>query len=90
VDYYRDIADLNKKIRYYHEHDAERIQIARAGWKRSQEDFSAQRISRFMIDATFRTGNYTDIPWPKYILDEGKKVCWEDPLPTSSTETSGR
>jgi len=89
VVYFRDLDDLIKKIRYYHEHDSERIQIARAGWKRSQEDFSAQRISRFMIDATFRTGNYTDIPWPRFILDEGKKVCW-DPLPNTAAEVKAK
>ena len=85
--YYRDIDELIKKIRYYHAHDDERIRIARAGWKRSQEDFSAQRIARFMIDATFRQGNYTDIPWPRFIIDQGKKVCWDGHLIPSPKAT---
>jgi glycosyltransferase involved in cell wall biosynthesis len=80
VVYYNGIDDLISKIQYYNENDEERIKIARAGWKRAHDAFSAQRILKFMIDATFRKKDYTDIPWPRFILEDGKKVCWDDHL----------
>nr|VFK25607.1 MAG: Glycosyl transferases group 1 [Candidatus Kentron sp. MB]VFK34493.1 MAG: Glycosyl transferases group 1 [Candidatus Kentron sp. MB]VFK76786.1 MAG: Glycosyl transferases group 1 [Candidatus Kentron sp. MB] len=80
VVYYRDRDDLIAKIRHYHENDQERIAIARAGWQRAHEAFSAQRVTRFMLDATLRSKGYTDIPWPRFILEDGRKVQWDEHL----------
>lgn len=87
VVYYQDIEDLIRKVRHYAEHDAERVAIARAGWQRAHDAFSAQRITRFMLDATLRSGDYTFIPWPRFILEDGKKVCWDDASPVSGAGT---
>jgi len=79
--YYDDVDDLISKIQYYNENDNERIKIAKAGWKRSHEAFSAQLVAQFMIDATFRKEGYADIPqWPRFILEDGKKTYWDDHL----------
>lgn len=81
VVYYKDIDDLIQKVRYYYEHDDERIAIARAGWQRAHTACSAKRIAQFMIDATYRRANFTDIPWPRYILEDGRKINWEGTSP---------
>ncbi|HEY9170799.1 MAG TPA: glycosyltransferase [Verrucomicrobiae bacterium] len=87
VVYYRDMDDLITKVRHYFEQDDERIAIARAGWRRAHEDLSAQRIAQFMVHATLRTPGYTEIPWPKFIIEDGRKVCW--PIPAASGFATG-
>lgn len=77
VVYFQDVDDLVAKLRYYHQHDAERVAIARAGWQRAHAAFSAQRITRFMLDATLRAGDFSNIPWPRFILADGVKTGWE-------------
>ena len=78
--YFDDIADLAEKLNHYAAHDAERIAIAKAGWRRSHEDFSASRVSQFMIDATLRTPGYDDVPWPQFIDEDGQKKRWQSDL----------
>ena len=92
--YYDDIADLAEKLRHYAARDAERIAIARAGWRRSHEDLSADRVAQFMVDATLRTPGYDDVPWPQFISEDGQKKRWQtDLLPkdaASAVQASAR
>lgn len=52
--YFNDLDDLVEKIRYFHTHDTERCEIAKAGWRRSHECFNADRIAKFMIETIFK------------------------------------
>ena len=83
--YYDDIDDLVTKLRFYNANDDKRIEVAKAGWRRSHEDFAATRVSEFMVGAAFRTPGYDDVPWPRFIYEDDAPKQWDaDLLPAAN------
>ena len=78
--YYDGLDDLVAKLHYYAAHDDERRAIAEAGWRRSHEDFSAERIARFFLEGAARTPGFDQVPWPRFILDGQRRLQWQDEL----------
>ena len=52
-------ADLVDKLCYYHHHDQQRQTVAENGWRRAHTCYSAQRVTRFMVE-TIASTPYTD------------------------------
>jgi glycosyltransferase involved in cell wall biosynthesis len=67
---YSDAKDLADKIRYYHEHDAERIQIAENGYHKIRQIFDSTLVARYMVERTMGELKIS-YPWPteKYVGD---------------------
>jgi len=51
--YFDSIADLMEKIRYYHENDIQRRQIASRGWKKAHASFGVQRVTKYMLEVIY-------------------------------------
>ena len=66
VVHYQDVDDLIGRIRYFKEHDSERIRIAANGRRRAHDCYSAERIARYMVETTCRIPGREDPPWPLY------------------------
>ena len=53
VVYFDDQIDLAKKIQFYASHPEQAKQIAEAGWHKTQQSYTAKRITQFMLEVTF-------------------------------------
>lgn len=54
VVYFDDQADLSDKIQFYVNNTALAKSIAEAGWLRTRESYNAKRITKFMLEVTFK------------------------------------
>lgn len=66
--YYADYDELVSRIRDLRAHDAERIRIARNGWQKSHEQYSARRTARFLLNLTLRRPDYQEVCWSQHIF----------------------
>jgi hypothetical protein len=64
IAFFHDLDDLVAKIERYLADDDEARRVARNGWKRYHEIFSADLVTRYMIEATFREPFTHDYAWP--------------------------
>jgi len=63
VVYFDQAEDLIEKARHFHTHDADRRQVAEAGWNRAHQSFSADRIVKFMLETIFDTPYTQSYEW---------------------------
>lgn len=56
--------DLWEKIIHYSDNDASRIKVATSGYRIAHEEFSADRICQYMLDATFERPFSQAQVWP--------------------------
>lgn len=71
--YYDDFKDLLGKIRYYHSHDIERIDVARNGYRKAHASFNNERVCRFMVELLFDLPFSSDYEWKEHIYFDRKK-----------------
>lgn len=69
VVFFKDEAELSKKIQYFQANDTHRQAVARAGRKHYQQHFSAQKVIEFIIDTTFGHKNLSDTLWGNQVYD---------------------
>jgi len=62
--FFSDKDELIDKIRYYKKHDTKRKEIARAGWKKSHENYNEQLIARYIIETTMGQEYTHNYAWP--------------------------
>lgn len=56
--------DLVRKIRYFKNHENERIEIAKNGYRKVRDVFDVEKICQFMIDTTFGASLSMEYRWP--------------------------
>ncbi|MGI9344921.1 MAG: glycosyltransferase family protein [Gammaproteobacteria bacterium] len=66
--YFKDAADLQKKLHRYLEDDTHWRAIAEAGWNRVHRCYNEQRITKFMIEAAMADPFSEDYPWLEYAI----------------------
>lgn len=62
--YYRDEDDLLRKLDRFHADDAYRRTVARNGWQKIHDAFSAEKVTQYILDATFDSPSASDYCWP--------------------------
>lgn len=60
--------ELVDKIDYFWKHDDERKAVARRGWQRAHEIFSAPAVSQWILDVTFDRPHSQTYAWPTEIF----------------------
>lgn len=61
--YYSTLDDLLDKILYYHSHEKNCRAIAEKGWNRAHRCYSAERVTRYMLELLFETPFTADYEW---------------------------
>lgn len=64
VVFFNNKQDLKEKIRYYAEHPQERQRIAQNGWTAAHQEFSADLVTRYMLERTFDQALSHAYRWP--------------------------
>lgn len=67
IAFYQSEEELWDKIRYFHEHPAERQRIARNGWKKYHELFNEKLVAKYVSEVMFGDFKKEDYPWPTII-----------------------
>lgn len=62
--FYEGREELLDKLCYYKQHVNERRAIAKAGWQWAHEQFSVEKVTRYMIDTIFNERHDHDYAWP--------------------------
>lgn len=62
--YYADEAELLRKLDEFIADDAQRIAVATNGWRKVHEAFSAEKVTQYIIDASFECSPSFDYCWP--------------------------
>jgi spore maturation protein CgeB len=55
--------ELIDKLRFYSEHDLERQEIGRAGWKKYRTLFNSTRIASYMVDVVYGLIDPAEFRW---------------------------
>ena len=56
--------DFIDKLRYYTEHDDERMVVARTGYQRAHDEFNERLVAQFMLEATLEQPLSHAYQWP--------------------------
>lgn len=67
VVYFNSVEDLAEKIRYLKCHDEEAVNLARAGWQRTHETYSAGSVAAFILGVTMRDETYQLADWSEHV-----------------------
>jgi hypothetical protein len=66
---FTDSGDLIAKLRHFKADDAERRDIARAGWIKVHANFSATLVAKWIIETTFRLPATENYAWPSAVYE---------------------
>lgn len=67
VVFFHDVDSAVELIRRLVADDGRARRIAHAGWKRAHRDYSAVKITRYMLDVTLRRENWRTAPWAPHV-----------------------
>ncbi len=62
--FYADEAELLRKLDVFMADDAQRRAVAKSGWEKVHEAFSAERVTQYILDRTFENQLSFDYCWP--------------------------
>lgn len=68
VVYFDSVDDLAKKVRYLKNHDDEAVNLARTGWLRTHENYSAENVAAFILGVTMRHESYQLADWSEHVF----------------------
>ncbi|WP_282606521.1 glycosyltransferase [Pelagibius sp. Alg239-R121] len=62
--FYADEAELLRKLDMFMADDGYRVAVAKNGWKKAHEAFSAEKVTQYILDTTFGDGLTLNYCWP--------------------------
>lgn len=67
VVYFHSVEDLAKKVRHLKQHTDAAIRIARAGWQKTHQVYSAASVAAFILGVTMRDESYRQAAWSEHV-----------------------
>lgn len=67
VVYFDSVEDLARKVRHLKNNEVEALRVARAGWRRTHEAYSAANVAAFILGVTMRDESYHRAEWSEHV-----------------------
>ena len=68
VAYFDSVEHLVKIVNQVREDDTRAIEIAKNGWRRTHEEYSAKQVAEFIVALTTRDESYKNASWSKHVF----------------------